>query len=320
MANGEHKKPSSRMLGSLRTSAAGVHAARTLRPSTIRHVHCIGRFAQQGLTNLRRAQVGAHFAQSALQRVARVDVHEYRHLASEQNLTGLPTFVLFPRGTLHRVRPSPPSWASAAFESVPPHTLQEHGLRFRGARSSRALIEFVASPAVYLLEAEVAARGAECMDSLLARGLVHFASEELNNSQQAQAVVDAAHRCALCRRTLTSRVLTRPYSAATALAWADALEALLCVAATPALRRTGIGSSPALWHMLDNAKLNYERAALQRIGLAREEAAEDAGAASPESAAETSHDAPDDPWELFDALAAKHAASLNERGVLADEL
>ena len=56
------------------------------------------------LTNQRCAQVGAHFAQSALQRVARVDVHEHRHLASEQNLTGLPTFVLFPRGTLHRVR------------------------------------------------------------------------------------------------------------------------------------------------------------------------------------------------------------------------
>ena len=102
-------------------------------------------------------------------------------------------------------------------------------------------------------------------------------------------------------------------------AWADALEALLCLAATPMLRRTGIGSSPALWHLLDNAKLNYERAALQRIGLAREAAA-DAGAASPGAAAEGANEAPDDPWEQFESLAAERAAALNQRGVLADEL
>ena len=102
-------------------------------------------------------------------------------------------------------------------------------------------------------------------------------------------------------------------------AWADALEALLCLAATPMLRRTGIGSSPALWHLLDNAKLNYERAALQRIGLAREAAA-DAGAASPGAAAEGANEAPDDPGEQFESLAAERAAALNQRGVLADEL
>ena len=54
----------------------------------------------------------------------------------------------------------------------------------------------MASPAVYILEAEVAARGAECMDSLLARGLVQFASEELDYPQQAHEVVHASHRCA----------------------------------------------------------------------------------------------------------------------------
>ena len=72
---------------------------------------------------------------------------------------------------------------------------QEHGLRFRGAHSSRGLIEFVASPAAYLLEADVAARGTDCMFDLLARDVVRFESAELNNSQRAQAVVDAAHRC-----------------------------------------------------------------------------------------------------------------------------
>ena len=73
--------------------------------------------------------------------------------------------------------------------------------------------------------------------------------------------------------------------------------------------------------MLDNAKLNYERAALQRIGLAHEAAEdEDAGPAFPGGAAETGREPLDDPWEQFDALAAQRAASLNERGVLADEL
>ena len=272
-----------------------------------------------GLTKRRRAQVGAHFAHAAVQRVARVDVHQYRHLVSEHNLTGLPSFVLFPRGTAHRVRPSAPRCPAASHADPLPHAAQETGLRFRGAHSSRALIEFVASPAVYLLEADVAARGVECMHALLARGLVQFANEELNNSQRAQAVVDAAHRCACAAQLCFGATLTRrPCSAATAHSWADALEALLCLAATPALRRTGIGSSPALWHLLDNAKLNYERAALQRIGFARD-AADDAGAASVGSAAESTDEAPD-LWGHFESLAAERAAALNERGVLADEL
>lgn len=104
-------------------------------------------------------------------------------------------------------------------------------------------------------------------------------------------------------------------SAAIAHDWEDALEALLCLAATPALRRTGIGSSPALWHLLDNAKLSYERAALQRIGYARQEADEEADAAP-----ESHQDEAPDPWGQFELLAAQRAGALGERGVLADEL
>jgi hypothetical protein len=110
----------------------------------------------------------------------------------------------------------------------------------------------------------------------------------------------------------------RPHrSAAVAHDWADALEALLCLAATPALRRTGIGSSPALWHLLDNAKLSYERAALQRIGYTRQEVDEEADAVA---AAESHQDEAPDPWEQFELLAAQRAGALGERGVLADEL
>lgn len=36
------------------------------------------------------------------------------------------------------------------------------------------------------------------------------------------------------------------------------METLTCLAHTPALRRTGVGSSPAMWNFLDNAKLHVE--------------------------------------------------------------
>ena len=100
--------------------------------------------------------------------------------------------------------------------------------------------------------------------------------------------------------------------------WADALEALLCVSATPSLRRTGIGSSPAIWHLLDNAKANYERAALQRIGYAREEA-DEVDAASSDYAADN-EDESVDAWGHFLQLAAQRVSGLDERGVLGDEL
>ena len=40
--------------------------------------------------------------------------------------------------------------------------------------------------------------------------------------------------------------------------WLETMEILTCVSHTPALRRTGIGSSPAMWNFLDNAKLHVE--------------------------------------------------------------
>ena len=137
--------------------------------------------------------MGAHFAHSAAQRVARVDVHAHRQLAAAHNLTALPSFVLFPRGAAHRVRPSRSCIAQPSAHIAWLPRAQEAGLRFRGAHSWRSLVEFVASPAAYLLEADVAAR-ADCTVPLLARGAVRFTGDELNDSQRAQAVVDAAHR------------------------------------------------------------------------------------------------------------------------------
>jgi hypothetical protein len=108
--------------------------------------------------------------------------------------------------------------------------------------------------------------------------------------------------------------------------WGDALEALLCVATTPALRRTGAGSAPAVWNLLDNARLNFERSALQRVGDEREEApgatqqarddVELVASSSPAGRAE-----PDlDVWERFHALAAQRVGTLGPRGVPEDEL
>ena len=78
--------------------------------------------------------MGSHFRDVGHVRVARIDVHVHRHLVSAFNLSGIPSFVLFPRGR-HRAG----------------------GLPFTSPRSSAALIQFVTSPAVATLEAEVAA-------------------------------------------------------------------------------------------------------------------------------------------------------------------
>ena len=40
--------------------------------------------------------------------------------------------------------------------------------------------------------------------------------------------------------------------------WLEAMETLTCLAHTKALRNTGLGSSPAMWNFLDNAKLHVE--------------------------------------------------------------
>jgi hypothetical protein len=101
-------------------------------------------------------------------------------------------------------------------------------------------------------------------------------------------------------------------------AWGDTLEALLCVAATPALRRTGAGSAPAVWNLLDNARLNYEREALQRAG--------DEHADAPGATQQQAHDDDDaeepaeDVWGRFHALAAQRVGTLGVRGVPDDEL
>ena len=78
--------------------------------------------------------MGSHFLDVSHIRVARIDVHIHRHLVAAFNLSGVPSFTLFPRG---------------------PH--RAAGLPFTSPRSAAALIQFTTSPAVATLQAEVKA-------------------------------------------------------------------------------------------------------------------------------------------------------------------
>ena len=82
--------------------------------------------------------------------------------------------------------------------------------------------------------------------------------------------------------------------------WLETMETLTCLAHTPALRRTGVGSSPAMWNFLDNAKLHVEDPSLAGEDfdyLQKIESEEDfaqAVAAAEAAAAETAETADDD--------------------------
>ena len=85
--------------------------------------------------------------------------------------------------------------------------------------------------------------------------------------------------------------------------WLETMETLTCLAHTPALRRTGVGSSPAMWNFLDNAKLHVEDPSLagDDFDLEKIESEEDfaqavaaAEAAAAEASAETAETAGDD--------------------------
>jgi hypothetical protein len=98
--------------------------------------------------------------------------------------------------------------------------------------------------------------------------------------------------------------------------WEEALEILLCLAQTPPLRNTGSGSAPAVWNLLDNAKVQVEQAALRRLGLdegmGERGDGSDAwldGAPDPEGGLAVARDdaaLEEDKWELFERLQAQH--------------
>ena len=88
--------------------------------------------------------------------------------------------------------------------------------------------------------------------------------------------------------------------------WLETMETLTCLAHTPALRRTGVGSSPAMWNFLDNAKLHVEDPSLAGEDfdyLQKIESEEDfaqAVAAAEAAAAETADDDTNEQRHGFD--------------------
>lgn len=145
--------------------------------------------------------------------VARVDADVNREVALAYNVTGFPSFHLWPR------------------------SFKKHGLVFKGEKKPQNLTEFVESPEVYLVEAQVV----DALESGRLQPLEHCAGGELS---------ECAHRFFHNASALATRRL-----------WVEAFELLLQIQHIPQLRKTGIGSSPGMWNFLDNVKFNIETAA-----------------------------------------------------------
>ena len=215
-------------------------------------------------------EVGAHFSADPKVKIARLDVDEHRAAAESYGVTGLPSLQLFPRGYKRR------------------------GLHFRGSeRTPARIISFVKSPQVYLVEATVTDMPEwDCVLWLESRGVLargeisgrfgltpeHLRAFEsvARDGTKGEASGDDAAGGDTAGEGTTRRVsyddidpaadaddaaramIAAAHRWAGASRWLETMEILTCVAHTPAIRRTGIGSSPAMWNFLDNAKLHVE--------------------------------------------------------------
>ena len=279
-------------------------------------------------------EVGAHFANSPDVRVARVDVDANRDAARRYDVAGLPSLQLFPRGYKTR------------------------GLRFESAERRPAdIIAFVRSPQVWLVEARIADMAQwECVAKLEAEGTIppgavsgpagleeaddwdpeEDEEEETPMNRGGPRVSHAAKGKGARRYVATSAEPAAHDEAASAAfleahrwasqsRWLEAAEVLTCVSHTKALRRTGIGSSPAMWNFLDNVKAHIENpdlAAEEGIASGEEALAaalEASRAINPEGedwesfggadGEEEEREATGFDWEAWEAFAARNAAA-----------
>jgi thiol-disulfide isomerase/thioredoxin len=156
--------------------------------------------------------VGVKFVDRDDVLIARVDADMHREVALAYNVTGFPSFQLWPR------------------------SFKKHGLVFKGEKKPQNLVDFVESPEVYLVEAQVV----DALESGRLQPLEQCADGELS---------ECAHGIFHNASALATRRL-----------WVEAFELLLQIQHTPQLRKTGIGSSPGMWNFLDNVKYNIETA------------------------------------------------------------
>ena len=185
-------------------------------------------------------EVGAAFADVEDTRVARIDVDRYRDVAAAFNVSGLPSLQLFPKGYKSR------------------------GLHFKSAERRPAdIVAFVKSPQVWLVEAQVADMPEwHCVTWLEAKGVLRAGAASgsvgLEGDLDRGAVAPSEENARRDDDAAAAAMFSDAHEWARRGKWLEAMETLTCLAHTKALRNTGLGSSPAMWNFLDNAKLHVE--------------------------------------------------------------
>ena len=229
-------------------------------------------------------EVGAAFADVEDTRIARIDVDRYRDVAAAFEVSGLPSLQLFPKGYKSR------------------------GLPFKSAERRPAdIVAFVKSPQVWLVEAQVADMPEwHCVAWLEAKGVVRQGAVSqhvgLEGDLETGSVVAADDERARDDDAAAAAMFSDAHEWARRGKWLEAMETLVCLAHTKALRNTGLGSSPAMWNFLDNAKLHVENPGL--LAAARDDA----------SASDGSTDFVNASAEALVAAALEEAARVNPDG------
>lgn len=229
-------------------------------------------------------EVGAAFADVEDTRIARIDVDRYRDVAAAFEVSGLPSLQLFPKGYKSR------------------------GLPFKSAERRPAdIVAFVKSPQVWLVEAQVADMPEwHCVAWLEAKGVVRQGAVSqhvgLEGDLEKGSVVAADDERARDDDAAAAAMFSDAHEWARRGKWLEAMETLVCLAHTKALRNTGLGSSPAMWNFLDNAKLHVENPGL--LAAARDDA----------SASDGSTDFVNASAEALVAAALEEAARVNPDG------
>jgi hypothetical protein len=181
-------------------------------------------------------------------------------------------------------------------------------LPFKSAERRPAdIVAFVKSPQVWLVEAQVADMPEwHCVAWLEAKGVVRQGAVSqhvgLEGDLEQGSVVAADDERARDDDAAAAAMFSDAHEWARRGKWLEAMETLVCLAHTKALRNTGHGSSPAMWNFLDNAKLHVENPGL--LAAARDDA----------SASDGSTDFVNASAEALVAAALEEAARVNPDG------
>ena len=137
------------------------------------------------------------------------------------------------------------------------------------------IVAFVKSPQVWLVEAQVADMPEwHCVAWLEAKGVLRQGAVSqhvgLEGDLEKGSVVAADDERARDDDAAAAAMFSDAHEWARRGKWLEAMETLVCLAHTKALRNTGLGSSPAMWNFLDNAKLHVENPGL--LAAARDDA------------------------------------------------